>query len=118
LVGGAALLCLLTAATCDGPATVKLGDPTSPRVRPGECRLGHSIDNPPPVLINDVLQLADVNNVNDFIQCRVTDIEEHVHRLDPDFIVDVSDSDAVGHGFVADRDGRGGGPGWMFNLSR
>jgi hypothetical protein len=110
-VKGAAILALLAAATCDGPARVRVNR----ALNAGQCILGTPTDTPTPAALDDVLQLANGSNVNDFIQCRVVSLTA---VPPPNFIVDVSASDAIGHDFVEDVFGIGGSPALVFNLSR
>jgi hypothetical protein len=109
LVGCAALLGLTTAASCEGDGFVETLDV----VEPGQCFLQNPVTNPHPAAgsVDDVLQLANPNNVNDFIQCRLVEALENGTSVN--VIVLVSPQDARGHSFVDS-----GQPAIIVNLSR
>lgn len=108
LVGCAALLGLLGAASCEGQGFVQ-----TLNLSPGECILQNPFNNPNPApgSANDVLQLADASNVNDFIQCRLSLVFNSDQSVN--VVVYVSPSDAQGHSFVDS-----GRPAIIVNLSR
>lgn len=110
LAGGAALFVILGAATCEGSALVE----RDPVLDAGICNVLIQFDAAPPGERGETLQLANANNVNDFIQCQVASVREATTQL----TIDVSDQDAEGHSFVADRNGQGGSPAIVVNLSR
>jgi hypothetical protein len=101
MVMGAAILSLLTGATCYGAATARI----NPNLPAGQCLMGTPFGKQTDAHLNDVLQIADGNNVNDFIQCHALEL---VNVGGDDFLVEVSEPDAVGHGFVEDSNGEGG----------
>ncbi|HEY6174192.1 MAG TPA: hypothetical protein VIX73_07100 [Kofleriaceae bacterium] len=108
LIGCAALLGLLGAASCEGEGFVQtLSQPK------GECILQNPVGNPHPPAgsRNDVLQLADASNVNDFIQCRLSLVFDSDASVN--VVVYVSPPDAQGHSFVDS-----GRPAIIDNLSR
>src|ERR1700733_6077502 len=96
MLGGAVLLGMLTAATCQGDVIVELAD-----LPKSTCVLFFPANVAPGGAEGDVLQLANKNNVNDFIQCRLS----KTTPVDPDFLseqlVTVSPVDAEGHGFIS-----------------
>src|SRR5262249_12780385 len=107
-IGCAALLGLLGAASCEGEGFVQTLDQPQ-----GQCILQNPVGNPraPAGSRNDVLQLADASNVNDFIQCPLTNVFRNNASVNG--VVFVSPPDAQGHSFVDS-----GRPAIIDNLSR
>ena len=108
---GAGLFMLLGAARCDGPSLVKRGPLPN-----GQCTVTQPSGATAPIQVGDVIQLANANNVNDFIQCRV--LELGGDNGTGDYLVVISPVDAIGHAFVGDENGIGSLPAWLWNLSR
>lgn len=108
LGGCAALFAVLGAAHCEGDGVVE----TLPLSK-GECVLQNPINNPNPAAGSpgDVLQLADANNVNDFIQCRLSAAFNSSDSVN--VVVFVAPIDAQCHSFVDS-----GRPAIIVNLSR
>jgi hypothetical protein len=96
LIGGAALLALLTAASCEGEGFVR----TDSRLPPGKCVLLNPVTNRNPAAggANDVLQLSDVNDNSNFIQCQL--LESAPNDQSVNVIIVISPLDAIGHPFV------------------
>ena len=111
-LGCAALLALVTAATCEGAAKVQV----DPFRQAGDCSVIIAFDHQSPGTFGDVLQVADANNVNDFIRCHLVKIDSV--SFDAGVIVGVSIADTPGHRFVADSTGQGGAPAIVVNLSQ
>ena len=116
LIVAGALFSLLGAATCDGFAHVY----STPFLGKGNCVVDYNADVPRPAENGDVMQLADSENVNDFIQCHVTSVAIQATPPPdaPPYTVGVSPEDAAGHDFVDNLQGHTGRPGLMVNLSR
>jgi hypothetical protein len=94
---GIALFVTLSAATCEGDATVFVRS----LEQPGSCTVLYPPDRPP-IHDGDVMQIADANNVNDFIQCHAVDTGVSLFTDRP-ISISVSPSDAQGHSWVAHR---------------
>jgi hypothetical protein len=92
---GIALFVTLSAATCEGDATVFVNSIE----QPGSCTVTYPPDRPP-IQSGDVMQIADANNVNDIIRCHAASPGVSIAPDRPIFI-SVSPSDAQGHSWVA-----------------
>src|SRR5262245_20472948 len=117
IVLGGAIFSLFGAATCVGKADV-FEDPALNR---GSCILVRPVNQNPPVSVDEELQIADSENVNDFIRCHVLTIQDRERIPAPEEVqyrVYVSPGDAAGHSFVVPVNGTPLRPGIVDNLSR
>lgn len=96
VVGGAALLAMLTAASCEGAGFVQ----TDPQMPPGKCLLLNPVTNRNPAAggANDILQLSDMNDNGNFIQCQL--LASVPNDQSVNVIIRISPQDAIGHPFV------------------
>jgi hypothetical protein len=67
---------------------------------PGKCVLFNPVTNrnPPAGGPNDILQLSDMNDNGNFIQCQLIDAQ--ANDLSVNVIIVISPQDAIGHPFV------------------
>jgi hypothetical protein len=108
VAGGALLLAMLTAATCEGEGFVRTDN-----LPPGKCVLLNPVTNRNPAAggANDILQLTDVNDSNNFIQCQL--LASVPNDQSVNVIIAISPQDAIGHAFVNTDQ-----PATILNLSR